>query len=99
MAEISKLSVGQALDKLRADTPETKVARLGAKMGELDDEIQRLRAASRRLERDQAANSMGDAPKVNVKPVARPKNLGVISWTVILAILIVAVATVVYAVR
>lgn len=56
MAEINKLSVGQALDKLRGtDAPETKKARLDGKMDALDEEIQRLRATRRRLERDQRA--------------------------------------------
>jgi hypothetical protein len=54
MAETSKLSVGQALDKLRGtDTPKTKMTRLDEKIDALDEETRRLRAARRRIERDQ----------------------------------------------
>lgn len=58
MAEITKLSVGQALDKLRgADAPKPKITRLDEKIDALDQEIQRLRAARRHVERDQRNNS------------------------------------------
>ena len=59
MAEIKKLSVGKVLDKLRSnDASEvSKMAQLDEKSKALDDEIQRMRAARRRLERDQSANS------------------------------------------
>ena len=58
MAETTKLSVGQALDKLRGtDVPKTKMTRLDEKIETLDEETQRLRAARRRLERDQRAGS------------------------------------------
>ena len=54
MAETSKLSVGQAPDKLRGtDTPKTKMTRLDEKIDALDEETRRLRAARRRIERDQ----------------------------------------------
>lgn len=54
MAETTKLSVGKVLDKLRrADSPEPHGTRLDEKIDMLDEEIQRLRAARRRLERDQ----------------------------------------------
>ena len=54
MAETTKLSVGQALEKLQGtDTPKTKMTRLDEKIDALDKETQRLRAARRRLERDQ----------------------------------------------
>jgi hypothetical protein len=60
MAEISKLSVGQVLDKLRsADVPKSKITRLDEKIETLDQETQRLRAERRRLERDQRAGSTG----------------------------------------
>jgi hypothetical protein len=60
MAEISKLSVGQVLDKLRsADVPKSKITRLDEKIETLDQETQRLRAARRHLERDQRAGSSG----------------------------------------
>jgi hypothetical protein len=59
VAEIKKLSVGKVLDKLRSnDASEvSKMAQLDEKSKALDDEIQRMRAARRRLERDQSANS------------------------------------------
>lgn len=56
MAETTKLSVGQALDKLRGtDGPKSKMTRLDEKIDQLDEEARRLRAARRRLERDQQA--------------------------------------------
>jgi hypothetical protein len=56
MAETTKLSVGQVLDKLRnTDVPKTKITRLDENIEMLDEEAQRLRAARRRLERDQRA--------------------------------------------
>lgn len=58
MAEISKLSLGQVLDKLRsADVPKSKITQLDDKIETLDQETQRLRAARRQLERDQRAGS------------------------------------------
>jgi hypothetical protein len=58
MAETTKLSVGQALEKLRGtDLPKSKITRLDEKIDTLDQETQRLRAARRRLERDQRAGS------------------------------------------
>jgi hypothetical protein len=54
MAETTKLSVGQALEKLQGtDTPKTKMTRLDEKIDALDKETQRLRAQRRRIERDQ----------------------------------------------
>jgi hypothetical protein len=45
VAEINKLSVGQALEKLRGtDAPKTKMTQLDEKISELDKEAQRLRA-------------------------------------------------------
>jgi hypothetical protein len=58
MAETTKLSVGRALEKLRGkDSPKSKLAALDEKIGALDTEIQRMRAARRRIERDQQAAS------------------------------------------
>jgi hypothetical protein len=58
MAEISKLPVGQVLDKLRStDVPKSKITWLDEKTEALEQEIQRLRAARRRLERNQRAGS------------------------------------------
>ena len=56
MVETTRLSVGQVLDKLRGnDMAKSKIARLDDKIETLDQETQRLRAARRRLERDQRA--------------------------------------------
>jgi hypothetical protein len=58
MAEINKLSVGQALDKLRGtEAPRSKMTRLDEEIGALDQETQRLRMTRRRLERDQRTGS------------------------------------------
>ena len=58
MAEISKLSVGQALEKLRnADVLKSKITQLDDKIVTLDQEAQRLRAVRGQLERDQRAGS------------------------------------------
>jgi len=58
MANTTKLSVGQALEKLRGkEAPESKMTRLEGKIEALDQETQRLRAARRRLEQDQQAAS------------------------------------------
>jgi hypothetical protein len=53
LAETTKLSVGQTLEKLRGtEAPKAKMARLDEKIDTLDEETQRLRAMRRRLERD-----------------------------------------------
>jgi hypothetical protein len=60
MAEITKLSVGKALEKLRTnDVPTSKTARLDEKSKALDEELQRLRAATRRLRQGQRGGSKG----------------------------------------
>jgi len=53
MAEINKLSVGKVLDKLCSnDTPKTtKSMQLDEKVKAIDEEVQRMRAASARLKR------------------------------------------------
>ena len=57
MAEINKLSVGQALDKLRGkDAPKSKMDQLDQKIDELDEQTRRLRSERHRIERDQRAN-------------------------------------------
>ena len=54
MADTSKLSVGQALDKLRGTEPKkTKFTQLDEKIEALEQETRRLRAERRRIERDQ----------------------------------------------
>ena len=93
MAEITKLSVGQAIDKLRGtDAPKAKMARLDEKIDMLDEEAQRLRAMRRRIERDQRTGSTGrdaqeangrDAQKANARHVTKLKILGIIIGIVI----------------
>lgn len=54
MAEIDKLSVEKALNKIRADeAAKTKSVRRDEEMGTLDDEIRRMREQRHRLERRQ----------------------------------------------
>ena len=91
MAEITKLSVGQAIDKLRGtDAPKAKMARLDEKIDVLDEETQRLRAMRRRLERDQRAGSTGrDAQEANVRRVTKSK---ILSITIGIAIVILILA-------
>ena len=61
MADIAKLSVGKVLEKLRsADAPKkTKMMQLEEKAKKTDEEIQRLRAATRRLRRGQRPGPTG----------------------------------------
>jgi hypothetical protein len=67
MAEPTKLSVGQALDKMRgSEPPASRMTQLDAKIDTLDDEILRLRTARRRVEWDQRAAS--------IKPDTRQAN-------------------------
>jgi hypothetical protein len=61
MAEINKLSVGKVLDKLRSnDAPKkSKIMQLDEKVETISEEIQRLRAATRRLKPGQRAGTTG----------------------------------------
>src|SRR4029077_3958883 len=79
LAETTKLSVGQALEKLRGtEAPKAKMARLDEKIDTLDDETQRFRAKRRRLERDKRAGSTGrDAQEANVRRVTKSKILSI----------------------
>lgn len=85
MAEITNLSVGKALDKLRgAETPRSRMTQLDEKIGALEEETQRMRAVSRRIERDQRAASSGcDAPKTNVRRVTTSKIFWIVAGIVI----------------
>ena len=73
MAEINKLSAGQALDKLRGtDAPRSRMTRLDEEIGALDEETQRLRMTRRRLERDQRAGSTrSDGQQANTNRVTK----------------------------
>jgi hypothetical protein len=56
MADTTKLSVNQALEKLRGTDPsKTKMTRLDEKIDALDEETRRMKAERRRIERDQKA--------------------------------------------
>jgi len=61
MAEINKLSVGKVLDKLRRnDAPQkSMIEQLDTKAEKIDEEIQRLRAATRRLKSGPRAGTTG----------------------------------------
>ena len=81
MAEINKLSAGQALDKLRRPDVQSKQTRFDEKTNALDEDIQRMRATSRRLERDQRAAELS-AQKANNRNGSSPK----LWWLAILAV-------------
>lgn len=54
MAEIGKLSVGKALEKLReTEEADSKMVRLDEEINALDETTRRLRALRLRVERDQ----------------------------------------------
>lgn len=58
MANINKLSVEQALDKLRGTEPKrTKLTQLDEKIGALDQELRQMKAQNRRISRDQKART------------------------------------------
>jgi hypothetical protein len=62
MAEINKLSVGKALDKLRSNNAprKSKIMQLDEKVERIDEELlQRLRAATRRLKPGPRAGTTG----------------------------------------
>jgi hypothetical protein len=94
MAEINKLSVGKVLDKLRSnDASVSKIAR-DQKIDELDKEIQRLRSANRRLERDQRAGlTLRDAPETNPRRVAKTKLLAWLLGLIVLCLLVFALVS------
>jgi hypothetical protein len=61
MAEINKLSVGKVLDKLRRnDAPKkSKLMQRDENAEKMDEEIQRLRAATRRLKSGPRSGTTG----------------------------------------
>jgi hypothetical protein len=85
MAEINKLSVGQALDKLRGNLPESKSAQRDKKIEAFEEDIQRMSATRRRLERDQqnAKPSDHNAVEKNVKQ----RSFSIPRWVVVLAVI------------
>jgi hypothetical protein len=88
MAEINKLSVGQALDKLRRPDVQSKQTRLDEKMDALDEDMQRMRATRRRLERDQRAaeTTASDAQGMNARPGNKKGPFPILWWLAILAV-------------
>ncbi|MGB7702779.1 MAG: hypothetical protein WBL91_14280, partial [Pseudolabrys sp.] len=101
MAEINKLSVGQALDKLRRPDGQSKQTRLDEKMDALDEDMQRMRAMRRRIERDQRAAEMtaSDAQGMNARPGNKKRPLPILAILAVvgavLLVLIILYATLV----
>jgi hypothetical protein len=89
MAETTKLSVGQALDKLRGtEMPKTRMAQLDDKIGALEEETQRMRAMGRQLERSQqAVSTLDGSQKTSVGRVSTTK----IVWTVIGIVIVIPI--------
>jgi hypothetical protein len=87
VAEINKLSVGQALDKLRRPDAQSKQSRLDEKMDAFDEDMQRMRATRRRLERDQRAaeTTASDAQAMNASPGNEKGPFPILWWLAILA--------------
>jgi hypothetical protein len=91
MAEINKLSAGQALDKLRGtDAPRSKMTRLDEEIVALDQETQRLRMTRRRLERNQRAGlTRPDSQEANARRVTKliisGAMIGIVVVTLVLA--------------
>jgi hypothetical protein len=91
VAEITKLSVGQALEKLSGpDAPKAKMARLDEKIDTLDQETQRLRAMRHRIERGQRAGPTERlTQETNVRRVTKLKILGItIGIVIVIPILV-----------
>ena len=103
MAEINKLSVGQAIDKLRGqDAPKSKMGQLDQKIDELDEEARRLRSERHRIERDQQANQNKDSLSRRVDEPARSrgffqnKNNRLIFFVAAMVVLFVLVLSIVW---
>jgi hypothetical protein len=79
MAETSKLSVGQALDKLRGtEPPQGKMARLDEEIARLNQEAHRLRATRHLVERGQrTVSAEGGATGTKTGRVSKLKISGV----------------------
>jgi hypothetical protein len=88
MAEINKLSAGQALDKLRRPDVQSKQTRHDEKMDALDEGVQRMRAMRRRLERDQRAaeTTATDAQGMNARPGNKKGPFPILWWLATLAV-------------
>lgn len=89
MADTNKLSVGQALDKLRgSDAPLSKMEQLDSKIDSLDEDMRRMRATSRQVERDQRAIATALQTQ-DVVPGRRPTRLWAWGITAGLAIVLI----------
>ena len=99
MAEINKLSVGQALDKLRRPDVQSKQTRLHEKMDALDEDIQRMRATRRRLERDQRASetTASDAQGMNARPGNKKRSFLILAILVAVVGLVLLILIILYA--
>lgn len=88
MAEINKLSVGQTLDKLRRPDVQSKQTRLDEKMDALNEDMQRMRATRRRLERDQRAaeTTASGAQGTNARPGNKKGPFPILWWLAVLAV-------------
>ena len=101
MAEINKLSIGQALDKLRRPDAQSKETRLDEKMDALDEDMQRMRAMRRRIERDQrtAETTASDAQGMNAGPGNKKRPFPILAIlavvSAVLLVLIILYATLV----
>lgn len=88
MAEITKLSVGKALDKLRgADVPASKIARLDEDIQTLSRETQRLRAMRVSIEHGQRIGSGHEAQASDKGRVAKLKTGMMIGAVAVITIL------------
>jgi hypothetical protein len=86
MAEINKLDVGKALDKMRgAETPKARMVQLDEKIGALEEETRRMRAMSRQLERTQKASSIEVGTKTNRMTTTK------IVWTVLGIVVVIPI--------
>jgi hypothetical protein len=89
MAEINKLSAGQALDKLRgAETPRSRMTQLDDKIGALEEKTRRMREMNRRLERSQRpASTASDAQEIKPRRVTTPR----IVWITIGIVIVIPI--------
>ena len=93
MAEINKLDVGKALDKMRTETPKARMAQLDEKLGELEEETRRIRAMSNRVGRSpQAPSTLDGSQRANASRVTTTKVIGtVIGIVIVIPILVLMV--------
>ena len=90
MAETTRLSVGQAIDKLRGtEAPQSKLAHLNEKIEEANEETRRLKATRLSLERSQQTAAAGrDAHEAGKGHIAK---LG-ISSIIVLVVIVIAIS-------